>query len=186
MPAFPDLHEPLTDGAVSLRLAAERDIPEILIAYQDDPRLHLRLGQDRPPSGADLGSRAERAAAERVAGTNVTLTVVEPGSDVCCGQLYTPELDWHHARSELGLWLAPQVRGRGLATRVLRLASPWLFDVCAMARLAFLVEPDNEPMLRAARTTGFRDEGTLRGYRRARGVRLDVVVLSLLPADLRP
>src|SRR6516225_8543725 len=46
MPPIPEFHEPLSDGQVVLRLAAERDIPEILIAYQDDPQLHVRLGED--------------------------------------------------------------------------------------------------------------------------------------------
>ena len=37
MPVFPQADSaPLTDGTVALRLAAERDIPEILIAHQDD------------------------------------------------------------------------------------------------------------------------------------------------------
>ena len=36
MASFPDLQVPLSDGGVSVRMSAERDIPEILIAYQDD------------------------------------------------------------------------------------------------------------------------------------------------------
>ena len=59
MPSFPGLEQPLTDGVVSVRLSAERDIPEVLIAYQDDRGLHLALGEDRPPSGAALGRRAD-------------------------------------------------------------------------------------------------------------------------------
>ena len=38
MSSFPLIAEPLTDGEVVLRDNAERDIPEILIAHQDDPR----------------------------------------------------------------------------------------------------------------------------------------------------
>ena len=70
--------EPLTDGVVALRPAAERDIPEILIAYQDDPELHLRLGEERPPSGAELGRLAERAASGPRRRARVTLTILEP------------------------------------------------------------------------------------------------------------
>ena len=73
MPAIPELAEPLEDGSVALRLAAERDIPEILLAYQDDPQLHERLGQRRPPSGAELGRVAEEADSERRAGRTVAL-----------------------------------------------------------------------------------------------------------------
>ncbi|MEA2148140.1 MAG: hypothetical protein QOG59_3727, partial [Solirubrobacteraceae bacterium] len=86
-------------------------------------------------------------------------------------------------RGELSLWIAPGARRRGLGSASLRLASGWLFDRCALARLQVLVEPDNVAMLRTAARAGFRDEGILRGHLRRRKARLDVAVLSLLPAD---
>jgi [ribosomal protein S5]-alanine N-acetyltransferase len=184
MAAIPQLTEPLSDDRVVLRDAAERDIPEILIAFQDDPQLHLRLGVDRPPSGAELGSRAERAPAGRAAGTQVTLTILQPGSDDCRGQLYAQDIDWDHSRAELGIWLAPQVRRKGLAVHALRLAAGWLFDVCRLERLQVLTHPDNDAMIRAARDAGFVYEGVLRGYERERGQRVDLAILSLLPGDL--
>ena len=184
MPRFPELTEPLSADRVWLRLSAERDIPEILIAYQDDPRLHLDLGERRPPSGAELGRREERAAAERAAGTFVGLTVVEPGCDVCVGQIYVHDLDWINARAELGMWLAPQARGRGLAAGALRLASEWLLGSCGLKRLEILTEPANLAMIAAARAAGYREEGVLRGYRREHDGRVDATIMSLLPADL--
>ena len=79
--------------------AAERDIPEILIAYQDDPQLHLRLGEDRPPSGAELGRR-DGARRDRARGRHaLTLTIVEPGSDDCRGQVYVHDVDWDNDRA---------------------------------------------------------------------------------------
>jgi RimJ/RimL family protein N-acetyltransferase len=184
VPSFPDLPGPLSDGSVVLRFAAERDIPEVLIAFQDDPELHLRLGIDRPPSGAELGRRSERAEAEREGGLYVTLTILEPGSDVCRGQIYVTHVDWHHARGELGMWLAPQVRGRGLAPRALRLTARWLLEHTPLERMQVLTEPINEPMLATARAAGFAYEGVLRGYTRERTGRVDCAILSLLRADL--
>lgn len=186
MPTIPALAEPLSDGTVGLRLAAERDIPEVLIAYQDDPHMYERLGEERPPSGAQLGRRAEQSGVDRIAGRSVTLTILTAGRDVCVGEIRVHRIDWIHARAELGIWLAPQVRGRGLAPRALKLAAPWLFQSCGLERLQILTEPDNEPMLAAARAAGFVDEGVLRGYTRERGGRVDCCVLSLLPGDLRP
>ncbi|MDQ2760265.1 MAG: GNAT family N-acetyltransferase [Actinomycetota bacterium] len=184
MPALLDLKEPLSDGHVLLRAASERDIPEILIAYQDDPELHERLGEQRPPSGAELGRGAEQAEAERVTGTRVTLTILAPGSDRCRGQLYVHHIDTDHARAELGIWVTPQARGSGLARQALRLAGGWLLQSCGLERLGLLTEPANEAMLRAARAAGFGREGVLRAYERRGRVRIDLVVLSLLRADL--
>jgi RimJ/RimL family protein N-acetyltransferase len=185
VPSFPFLSEPLTDGRVVLRDYAERDIPEILIAYQDDPEMHVRLGQDRPPSGAQLGRWAEEEPAERAAGTHATLTILEASSEVCRGQVNVHHVEWEHDRGELGIWLAPQVRGQGLAPRALTLASRWLLDSCGLERVQILTEPDNEPMIRAALAAGFVEEGQFRAYTRERGGRVDALVLSMLPADLR-
>jgi RimJ/RimL family protein N-acetyltransferase len=184
MPRIPAPTEPLIEERAIVRLSAERDIPEILIAYQDDPQLHLRLGERRPPSGAELGRREERAATERVTGTRLTLTIAEPGSDVCRGQVYVRDVDWDNDRAELGIWLAPQARGRGMAAPALRMAVRWLLANTELERVQVTTTPDNEPMIRAARAAGFVDEGVLRGYMRIGGRRADAKVLSLLPDDL--
>ena len=184
MPPFPRLDEPLGDQHVVLREAAERDIPEILIAHQDDPEMHVRFGELRPPSGAELGRRAELAATDREAGARLTLTILKPGSDTCVGQIDVQNVDWEHARAELGIWLAPQVRDEGLAVRALRLTARWLFDACGLERVQLLTDPDNEPMLRAGRAAGFVEEGLLHGYHYERGARVDITMLSLLPADM--
>jgi [ribosomal protein S5]-alanine N-acetyltransferase len=184
MRSFPRLLEPLTDGHVALRDYTERDIPEILIAYQDDPQLHRLAGEDRPPSGAELGSRAEREPVDRAAGERATLTIVEPGIDTCRGQVGVSDADWDNRRAELAIWLAPQVRGRGLGGRSLRLAAEWLLGTCELARVELVAEPDNAAILGAAQAAGFVREGVLRGHQRKRGKRIDVVVMSLIPADL--
>ena len=184
MPLIPDLDRPLTDGEVTVRLYTERDIPEVLIAYQDDPELHARLGLARPPSGAQLGTQSEAAEGERAAGTRVRFAIVETGSDTCCGRITADQFDWDHGRAQLGIWLAPQVRGRGWARRALRLVASWLFDACGLERVELFVSPDNASMLGAAGAAGFTREGVLRRYVRYRRDRLDMVVLSLLRDDL--
>jgi len=180
VPAIPFLDEPLSDARVVVRDYAERDIPEILIACQDNPRLHMRIGRERPPSGAELGRFAEEEPGRRAAGERATFTILEPGSEVCRGQITVTEIDWEQARAEIGIWLAPQARGRGMGSGALRLVSAWLLRTCRLARVQVLAEPDNEAMIRAARAAGFTYEGVLRGYIRERGGRVDNAVLSLL------
>ncbi len=184
MPEIPDIDTPLSDGTVTLRLSAERDIPEILIAYQDDPQLHLSLGEERSPTGAQLGARQERAGSERAQGLAVALTVTEPAADTCIGQVWAGGFVWAHRRAEIGLWLAPAARGRGYGSRALRLMTEWLFSRGGVERVELLIQSGNQAMLRSAQAAGFRSEGMLRGYTLQRGGRVDTAVMARLVGDL--
>jgi ribosomal-protein-alanine N-acetyltransferase len=184
MPAFPDLTAPLTGPAATVRVALEWDIPEVLIAHQDDPDLSRRLGLSRPPSGAELGRRVDESAAERAAGRGVWLTILTPGGDDFRGQVEVHGVDWDHGRAELAIWITPRDRGRGLATAALALVGRWLLADCGLERVELLTEPGNEAMLRSAAAAGFTREGRLRGYRLERGQRIDIVPMSLIRGDL--
>ena len=78
----------------------------------------------------------------------------------------------------------PQARGRGLGARSLRLAAEWLLTTCRLARVELLAEPDNPAVIQAAHSAGFAREGVLREYQRKRGAGVDMVIMSLIPADL--
>ncbi|HWF51053.1 MAG TPA: GNAT family protein [Solirubrobacteraceae bacterium] len=186
MPAIPALVEPLSDGHVSLRLAGERDIPEVLIAHQEDPRLAAALGLDRPPSGAQLGRAMEEEAARREIGAGVTLTILAPGSDDCRGQIEADSFDWEHAHANLGIWIAPDVRGQGLGRRALALAAAWLTGAGGLVRVQLMAPADNEAAIRAALGAGFTREGVLRAHARARGGRVDLTALSWIAIDSAP
>lgn len=167
-----------------VRDAAERDIPDVLIAFEDDPSLHLRLGLERPPTGAQLGRRSESEATDRAAGSRATLTILDRERDLCLGQVAVHGLDWEHGRATLTPWVSPQARGRGLASGALRLVGAWLLGSCGLTRVQVLCEADNQPMLRTAARVGFVNEGILLGYQRLGPRRIDMAVLSLLAADL--
>jgi RimJ/RimL family protein N-acetyltransferase len=184
MLAIPFLEEPLGGERAEVRDYAERDIPEILIAHQDDPRLHVVMGLDQPPSGAELGRMWELEPRQRTAGAGAHFTILQRGSALCRGQIAVQDLDWEHRRAELGVWVAPQSRGRGLASEALRLLGPWLLASCGLARLEILIEPDNHAMIAAARSAGFKFEGVLRGWLRDGASRVDVTCVSLIPLDL--
>ena len=189
MLAFPDPPPTLADGTIALRLAAERDIPETLIAHQDDPGLARALGLTRPPSGAELGRRAEASAAERGAGRELWLTVVTAtGTDECVGQIDVHDVEPDDGRAALTIWIAPGQRRRGLGSAALALAGRWLIADVGLHRLQILADPANPAIRGAALRAGFKAEGVLRGYRPGAGkagFRADAEVLALVAADLQ-
>ena len=84
----------------------------------------------------------------------------------------------------MGYWLLPEGRGRGYATRSVRLLSEWALSSLGIARLQLWTEPDNVASQRVAERSGYVKEGVLRSYRERNGHRFDAVFYSLLPSDL--
>jgi RimJ/RimL family protein N-acetyltransferase len=186
MPSFPPFPESLAGDRVVLRLAAERDIPEILIAHQDDPELFRRLRMERPPSGAELGRRTETAETERAVGARLWLTILAPGSDECRGQLDVHEAELQHSRADLQVWIVPGHRGGGLGSGALAAGGRWLIEEAGLERVQLLIEPGNAAMLATAASAGFAREGLLRSHWRDRRGRADAEVWSLVRRDLAP
>jgi ribosomal-protein-alanine N-acetyltransferase len=87
-------------------------------------------------------------------------------------------------RGSVGYWLLPEARGKGLASRALKLVSRWALRDLALMRLALLTEPSNRQSQRVAEANGFQEEGVLRSYTEIDGRRIDYVSYSLLPTDL--
>jgi RimJ/RimL family protein N-acetyltransferase len=125
------------DELIELRPIAEWDIPEVLIAHQDDRRLHSWLGLDKPPTGAQLGTEVEQAESQRMAGTAVKLTIVQRGGNDCLGRVEVDGFDWERASAEVHIWIAPQLRGRGYEQRAADLAERWLRATVGLRELRF-------------------------------------------------
>jgi RimJ/RimL family protein N-acetyltransferase len=166
----------LTDGVVSLRAPDERDLADIERGTRD-PEVVRWIGPHRV-SGAEVLERNRQRWAE---GTGATFAVVDE-SDRCVGHIWVNLADAR--RGSVGYWLLPEARGRGLATRSVRLLSRWGFDQLGLARLQILTEPMNTASLRVAERCGYRREGVLRSYAEIDGRAIDFVVFSLLPGDL--
>jgi len=76
-------------------------------------------------------------------------------------------------------------RGRGIASRALRLVSAWALDELGVGRLQLHADVENVPSQRVAERAGYVREGVVRGWIEMRGERRDHLVYSLLPRDER-
>jgi RimJ/RimL family protein N-acetyltransferase len=89
-----------------------------------------------------------------------------------------------HEIAEVSYFLAPEARGRGHATRAVRLLARWAFEALGVQRLELRTELWNEASQRVAERAGFMREGIERASRAAPdGSRFDSVLFSLLPLD---
>lgn len=113
-------------------------------------------------------------------GTGPTYAICEADNE-CVGHVFVNI--GPNERGTIGYWLLAESRGRGLATRAVRLISRWGFDVLGLARLQVLAEPSNVASQGVAERSGFQREGVLRSYVEIDGRRVDYVVFSRLPGD---
>ncbi len=94
-------------------------------------------------------------------------------------------VDRQEGRCELGYWTARESRGRGLATRGVRLLSRWVFDNLPVDRIEIHAEPENTASRLVAERAGFTFEGVLRSYLVNKGIRRDTASYSLIRGELR-
>jgi RimJ/RimL family protein N-acetyltransferase len=84
---------------------------------------------------------------------------------------------------EVGVWLAPEMTGRGLITRAVTAMIDWVFQVRGMHRVEWRCAATNEPSRRAAQRLGMKLDGTLRELFPLHGTRQDVEVWSVLATE---
>ncbi len=174
--AYPD--PPLRDGEVVLRPFSDDDVPAIVAAVQDP--LIKRFNTSIPDPYGDRDARtwlATHAAGLR-AGLELNLAITVDGALV--GAIGLGNLELAQRRGEIGYWVARDARGRGYATRSLRLLSDWALSALGLARLQLTTDVENAPSQRCAASAGFAREGVLRAFVEHQGARRDMVVWSRL------
>jgi RimJ/RimL family protein N-acetyltransferase len=80
----------------------------------------------------------------------------------------------------------PDARGRGVASKALRLGATWGLRELGLRRVFAEAAVDNEASVRAIEKAGFRREGVLRAHCTTHGRSHDCVMFSLLPEDVEP
>jgi len=167
---------PLNDGVVTLRLPEERDLAAIERGIHD-PDVVRGFGQ--PTLSARRVLELNRSRWKQ--GEAATFAICDD-ADRCLGHVFVNLSD--QRRGSVGYWLLPEARGKGLATRAVRLVSRWALCDFGLARLGLLTEPSNSASLRVAERSGFHREGLLRSYAEIEGRRVDYACFSLLASDL--
>ena len=182
-PAAPD--PPLRDGELLLRRGTAADVPAIRAVYSEPDIRHWMVWEGPAPDDAEALANVEREAQAWRDGTWAVFRIVElPRDEVVGGaSLRLGE----HGIGEASYFLSARARGRGLATRAVRLLARWAFEELGLARVELRVHPDNLASQRVAHRAGFRREGIERASRASPdGARFDSVVYSLLPGEHRP
>jgi RimJ/RimL family protein N-acetyltransferase len=173
----------LRDDVVGLRLPAPRDVDAITDACQD-PEIPRFTRVPSPYRRSDAEQFVRNVPAAWEAGNEAVFAIADPVDDSLLGSIGLMRLDDDRFVAEIGYWVAKAARGRGVATRAVRLVSRWAVRDLGVQRLELMTRVENEGSQRVAVAAGFRREGVLRSYITHRAGQFDVVMFSLLPSDL--
>jgi RimJ/RimL family protein N-acetyltransferase len=173
----------LVSEAARVRPLREDDAPHYAAAFRDDPRLGLMAGFETDPDEDSLRRKVPEIAEHARLGSWAQLAITAPEEDRFLGDLILHHVDWRRQEAEIGFWLAPGARGRGLATSAVRLLLGWTLHETSLHRIVMRTLPENAPTLALAERLGFTREGLIREYAIERGQRVSLEQWSLLASD---
>lgn len=180
LPDLPDGR--LTDGVVTLRRLAPADA-DALHRLHSRPEVVANRVPPEPPTRAWADRRCGLAEADWLAGRAADLAVLDAATGGFAGGCALFFDEPATGQAMIGYSLLPEARGRGLATRAVRLLAGWAFGI-GLARLWAGTHPDNAASRRVLAKAGFREEGLLRGRLPGPdGTRVDSIVHGLLATD---
>jgi RimJ/RimL family protein N-acetyltransferase len=175
--------DPLVEGPTALRPWRDSDLDALVAACQD-PEI---VAFTRVP--ANYGASDARAFLLQRhdavwTGQAAPFAIVHASDDArLLGSISLMRFEWAHARGEVGYWLAREARGRGHATRAVRLICRWGFESLELDRIDLLAATENAASQRVAERSGFTREAVLRSYMRAKAGRQDMVAFGLLRGE---
>jgi RimJ/RimL family protein N-acetyltransferase len=163
-----------------VRLPTHDDVPAVAPAFSD-PELTVPAGL--PFFDEDqLHAFLEDELADLVAtGLMVPGVIVEAEDGAILGSASLHHWDPFRERAEVGYWLFPPARGRGIATRVVRALADHAF-ASGVRRLEAIVRLGNTSSERVLERVGFTREGVLRSFFPLHGGS-DGTIYSLLPGE---
>jgi RimJ/RimL family protein N-acetyltransferase len=173
-------HEGIRARNLILRLPVLDDVDVLLPAFGDP---ELREAGNLPAFGRDeLAASLRELPALAEAGRLLPLAAVEAAGGEVVGAGILHHLDAERKIVEIGYFVFPPARGRGIATTIARLLAEHAFSL-GVARVAAYVNVGNTASERVLERAGFRREGVIRSMPKPDGRRVDKTLFSLLPGE---
>ncbi len=153
----------MLDGdGVRLRTFRPDDRDDVLAGYADAVTQHFMPLIPRPFTRAHAEWYITEGAAAAFAEGGGAYAIVDPATDELLGGIGITPYQRSRRQGEIGYWVGPWARGRGVATAAVRALSTHAFAT-GTARLELLTHWENNGSQRVATAAGFQPEGVRRG-----------------------
>jgi RimJ/RimL family protein N-acetyltransferase len=148
---------PLTDGVVSLRAKRGADADALTAACQD-PEIPRWTRVPSPYRRDDAVGWIAACELELATGSAVHWIAVDD-EDRLLASVSVMDIDRGSGTGEIGYWVVREARGRGVATRAVRLVRDWAAAELGLRTLEIMVHEDNAGSRAVARRAGFEEAG---------------------------
>jgi ribosomal-protein-alanine N-acetyltransferase len=152
---------PLVDGELRLRPWTAGDAAALSAAW-GDPEVARFTGVPADRSEAAARRWIEGDGARRAAGRSLDLVVDVDGQ--VAGEVGLVDRPGRPGVAEVGWWIGPAHRGRGLAARAVRLLAGWALGALELSALEAVCDPANPASAAVARRAGFTPDGAIWGF----------------------
>ena len=147
----------LTDGVIVLREWRDDDVEPAVVATADP-----EIPRWTPIPSPNTAENVRAFLAEPLEG-KVRLVIADPQTDELIGSVGIVAVDDARGEGEIGYWVAAEHRGRGVATRAVRLLAGWALGERGLKRVELQIDPDNVNSRRVAEKAGFAFDGVREG-----------------------
>jgi len=155
---IPDLPDGrLTDGTVTLRPIVAGDLDD-MAALTALPEVYLHSVPPQPPPRERLLLRTAQAESHWLAGDRAALVIEDTATGEWAGEVGVFAYEPPTQQAMVGYSLMPRWRGRGYASRSVRLVTEWAIPALGLSRLVAGVAPDNVASQRVLEAAGFTRE----------------------------
>jgi RimJ/RimL family protein N-acetyltransferase len=176
--SFPE--DGLRDGEIVVRPTREDDVDALVAAFADPV---IREAGNLPDlDRQELLDTLPHLPYLAASGRLLPLVVADAELGDVLGGATLHHLDAERGIVEIGYWLFPHARGRGVATRTARLLAEHAFSL-GVERVAAYVNVGNDASDRVLERAGFTREGVVRSLPRPDGTRVDKTLYSILPGE---
>jgi RimJ/RimL family protein N-acetyltransferase len=172
----------LADEVVTATLMHEGEVADFLRGTQDPDvaRFAYARAFDEDTARAYV---ADVNGTQRERGEAIQFSLRDSDTGEFLGCLLFNLIDWSRQACNVGFWLLPHARGRGVLQRALALGIDWMVSI-GMERFGATTDVDNVVTQRALEKAGFAREGILRGLNPGPDGRRDYVSYGLLSTDI--
>ncbi len=161
--AIPVPDPPLTDAAIVLRPWQAGDEHALVAGWADEQvQRWTGVPEQREAPHARLWIDAEGT--RRSADLALDLVIADASDGRVLGEVGLARFDRRRRVAEVGYWVLPGERGRGIAAAAVRLLVPWALAALDLHKVFARVEPENGASVAVVRSAGFECRGRAEGF----------------------